>query len=218
MEARKATCSSAGMWNRSMMDQTEWSGVLDEWTELAAAFLRAKQRIPNDIIVHEFLAAGTVRRPPAEPESVTACEARIGRKLPASYTSFLTVSNGANLVFVGGSIELAPVERIGWFRDVDPQVCSVWSRDQPPMLDSEYLRYDDSGDPVKFRGEYVPLSLCVSSLRWPDLFLLNPEVRDSDGEWEAWAMFPQLPGLIRRPSFATLLLRFFHRLESAVAA
>ena len=78
-------------------------------------------------------------------------------------------------------------------------------RDEPSFTDEEYLVYDQTQDPARFRVEYLESALEVSDIGDSAIYLLNPKVVTPNGEWEAWLFANWLPGASRHRSFAELM-------------
>lgn len=144
--------------------------------------------------------------PPAAEAEVRELEERLGVQLPPSYRQFLLFANGW-----GGDDDcrLLRVAEIGRLRDVDPVIAEIWSRPKPEnswsVPDELYFVYGAEQDSIHFRGEYVRDTLLIGY--WDDgTALLNPHVRTTEGEWEAWHLAPSLPGATRYPSFWDLAM------------
>ncbi|MGW3351175.1 SMI1/KNR4 family protein [Nonomuraea rubra] len=144
--------------------------------------------------------------PPATAAEVHKLEERLGVELPPSYRQFLLFANG------WGSDDdccLLRVAEVGWLRDVDPPRAKIWSAPKPEnswsVPDELYFVYGPEQDSIHYRGEYVPDTLLAGY--WSDgVALLNPHVRTSEGEWEAWHLAPWLPGANRYRSFWELAM------------
>jgi hypothetical protein len=122
----------------------------------------------------EFL--GSAGHPPATEDDVLAAERRIGVRLPPSYRNFLLASDGLSAeVF---AVDLLPAKKIGWLREVEPELLAAWSTpdmdffaDQAAILEQCLLiSLDDGG-----AGHY--------------LFLHVGEVAEN-GEWRAYEWWP----------------------------
>ncbi|MCG5215998.1 SMI1/KNR4 family protein [Streptosporangium sp. KLBMP 9127] len=144
----------------------------------------------------------------ASEAEITQHQERLGVGLPPSYRQFLRVTNGWD-VMEDPPVHLAPLAKIGWLRDLDPHLATMWS-DQDPRYslphvpDEEYFVYGADQDPVHLRPEYVPDTLRIGEYD-DGVLLLNPRVKTADGEWEAWYMAPWLAGAQRFRSFWDLM-------------
>lgn len=101
---------------------------------------------PSSIELHEEMdepIPSTILHPPAPESSISATESRLATSLPASYASYLRISNGNDAAF-GGIINEAPLwacEDIRWLRD-DEEYFADLHVDIPtnmaPILDEVY--------------------------------------------------------------------------------
>ena len=132
--------------------------------------------------------------PPATEAQITAAEKRLGKTLPPSYREFLTITNGWRVMsnFID---DVWSADKIIWLRDFDPQLIELWGE-----MDDEGETYIDD---VKYA--HMKSTLVISD--WGDaaILLLNPEVINADGEWEAWFFANWNPGAQPFPSFGALL-------------
>ena len=180
-----------------------WRPFLETWSrELIEA--GAYPDLPPEVV-----ESGWLGFPGATEEQLNVVEARVGVRLPPSYREFLTVSNGWRQT--GNSIwRIWSTEEVDWFRVrnaewIDAYVNPFGGLDAPPLTDEEYLVYDDTQDPVRFRVEYLESALEISETGDSAIYLLNPNVVTPDGEWEAWLFANWLPGANRHRSFAELI-------------
>src|SRR5262249_3381412 len=73
------------------------------------------------------------------------------------------------------------------------------------LTDEEYLVYGEEQDSGLFRTEYLESALEISDVGDSAVLLLNPEVVDDTGEWEAWLFANWIPGARRYRSFRELM-------------
>ncbi|MFF0243297.1 SMI1/KNR4 family protein [Streptosporangium sandarakinum] len=175
-----------------------WPGLLRRAGR--AAVERASWDVPEPPDPRSWLGAPGV----VESELVEH-ERRLGVRLPPSYRGFLRVTDGWD----GKGIAcgpLLPVGRIGWVRDLDPQLVDIWSSQDDDLRpsDEDYFVYGEGQDTIHVRGEYVPDTLMIGEYD-DGVYLLNPHIRTPDGEWEAWYMAPWLAGAERCRSFWDLM-------------
>jgi hypothetical protein len=121
---------------------------------------------------------------------------RLGRRLPPSYRSFLQVTNG----FIQPGVIVPRVfgtDEADWYRVGHQDVIDVWT---------EALRGQDTAGLDTFE-RYLPSCLQVSEVErvGSAVYLLNPEVVDAAGEWEAFYFAHWVPGANRYPSFEALM-------------
>ncbi|MER5650694.1 SMI1/KNR4 family protein [Streptosporangium sp. NPDC002524] len=133
-------------------------------------------------------------------------EERLGVRLPPSYREFLQVTNGWDKKTYS-SLHLLPVAELGWTRDVDPYLAEVWGPkpSSPDISDEDYFVYGAGQDPMHIRDEYMPGTLYISEYLEGQVYLLNPHIVMSDGEWEAWSFATWKPGVTRFRSFWDLM-------------
>lgn len=137
--------------------------------------------------------------PPNSESEILRLEKRLGAILPPSYRRFLQFSDGHGDDETG----LYRAARVGWLRDEDPGVIEAWSTprgEQPSVPDELYFVYGRRQDCIHIRGEYLPDMLLIGYGDDGE-FLLNPHVRTSEGEWEAWYLAPWKPGADRYRTF-----------------
>lgn len=138
---------------------------------------------------------------------IVATERRLGIQLPPSYRSFFMVTNGWSQL-TSSIYQLWPVESIDWFRIKHQGWIDIWLqayRTAVPVSDSEYCVYGADQYAARFRPAYLPMTVEISSVEEHAVYLLNPEVMTSDGEWEAWLLASWLPGAHRYRSFWELM-------------
>ena len=80
-------------------------------------------------------------------------------------------------------------------------------REREEVADDEYFAYSS---PEDFRPEHLKETLQISAVGDSAVLLLNPQVIDEHGEWEAWFFANWLPGVRRFRSFAELMDSQYH--------
>jgi hypothetical protein len=177
----------------------DWDRWLDEWQhQLLERYDPTKADAFRDpLVTGEVLASRRLAMPGATEAQVAALEARLGARLPPSYRSFLLSANG----FLQPGIivpRLLGTDEVSWLRDVDPETIAAWTAGVD--LDPE------SSAPDTFERS-LPHTLRVSARETigTAMYLLNPDVIDADGEWEAWFFAHWSPGVSRYPSFRALM-------------
>jgi hypothetical protein len=137
----------------------------------------------------------------ATEEEVAHHEERLGRRLPPSYREFVQVANG----WGGIHFPLLHLCKLGWTRDVDPELGEIWAPEPdetlPTVSDKDYFVYGRGQDCVHLRREYMPDTLRIAKYVEGQTFMLNPHVVTPDGEWEAWDFATWYPGAVRYRSF-----------------
>lgn len=151
----------------------------------------------------------------ASAEQLLKAESRLKIKLPPSYRTFLSASNG----WRNASSEvpvLKSVESIRWFKREHRDWVQAYT---DPMHGAEallpaardYFNYAEA-DNVNFDVKHLAQTLCISEVGDSAVLLLNPMVIWPDGEWETWLFANWLPGATRYRSFADWMRHEFARL------
>jgi hypothetical protein len=178
--------------------------------------IRIREDLPSDVLASAWLGYNG-----ASEQEIGELEKRLGKRLPPSYRSFLSVTNGWRQC--GPFIDkLWACSEVRWFRErhqdwidayLHPEksgIQIVWPEGQepqepPPMTDEEYLTYDDKQDSCRFRTEYLQTALEISDCGDSAILLLTPGTIDEAGEWEAWLFANWMPGAHRYRSFRELM-------------
>ena len=142
-------------------------------------------------------------------DELAATEQRLGARLPFSYRQFLLEVNGCAMLDLahGG---LLPADRIGWLRDLSWNLLTSFCEPLAELEDiseDEHLCYGREQDCGRFRRAYVADLLQIGDEYDGSVYLLNPRVVDSSGEWEAWSFAHWYPGVCRHPSFEGLVTK-----------
>lgn len=174
----------------------------DEMVHVIARWDAAVVEYSNDVLEREGAAArgaplATVLHSPTDPGEIAALERRIGHRLPASYRQFLKVSDGADASTEGldsPGLGLLPCARVGWFADAEPDLPHLepfeyaegWHEPgcDPGDTELDWLSHAFvTGESSAFSNHLTHL-LALSPLDEHTAVLLNPLVRDVDGEWQ----------------------------------
>jgi hypothetical protein len=141
----------------------------------------------------------------ATEEQLLKAETKLKLKLPPSYRTFLSASNGLKQASRAVSV-LKPVEKLKWFgrehRDwVQAYVSPMQGMELPLPAEQDYFNYagEDRGS---FDTKHLAQTLCISEVGDSAVLLLNPMVVWPDGEWEVWFFANWIPGAMRYRSFA----------------
>ena len=180
----------------------EWERWLWEWNGQLLARVDARERdaFRDPAVTLEVIASGWLGFPGASEAQIAELEARLGARLPPSYRSFLQASNG---FLQPGMIvpRLLPIAEVDWYRANHQDTIDSWTEGiaavagMPPR------------DPTAFE-HHLPHALQVSGVErvGSAVYLLNPDVVDAEGEWEAFYFAHWVPGVNRYPSFRALML------------
>uniref|UniRef100_A0A832H3C8 SMI1/KNR4 family protein n=1 Tax=Oscillatoriales cyanobacterium SpSt-402 TaxID=2282168 RepID=A0A832H3C8_9CYAN len=183
----------------------DWDNLLSHLNQTLIEAMREDMQQPS---ASEIPASGWLGYPGASEELIVQAETRLGTQLPPSYREFLQVSNGWRRSD-WTELELWSVEQIDWFRSRNLDWINCWqpyTPERPSIPDAQYFVYGEEQDPVHLRREYLETALEISSNSGDgDIYLLIPEVVDSNGEWEAWHFGNKLPGAYRYRSFYELM-------------
>jgi hypothetical protein len=189
------------------MDAWQWRELLTQWSKDVLASSH-RQDLSSEVI-----ASGWLEYPPATEDQIIQAETRLKTRLPSSYREFLKVSNGWHKPSILIN-HLSPVEEIDWFvtryRDWfnDWMVGRQYGQDLyeslDPVPDEEYFVYGEEQNPLTFREEFFQTALAISDAGNTAIYLLNPQIRTAEGEWEAW-FFEMEIGVVRYRSFWELM-------------
>jgi HEAT repeat protein len=187
------------------MSAFDWKGLLQQWTDYLLASPAADE-LPADVRDANWL--GT---PAATDGQIASAEQRLGIPLPPSYRAFLKVSNGWDRLS-HPIRRLWRTDEIQWFKKGHRDWIAAYT---VPSLygprwevpDAEYFSYDN---PMDFKPNHLKETLQISEVGDSEVFLLNPQVIDQEGEWEAWFFANWLPGVHRFRSFRELMESDYH--------
>jgi cell wall assembly regulator SMI1 len=172
---------------------------LSEWGQLLADISRvqlADRRIAADMPDRK-IAAGWLGEHGATETEITSAEQRLGVRLPPSYRAFLAETNGFDQI--GPFIyRLYGAAEIDWFRVRYQDWIDAYQIGDD-ISPEEHLA--DPENCVRFRTAYLSSCLQISDVGDSAVVLLNPEVVNCEGEWEAWFFANWKPGATRYSSF-----------------
>lgn len=175
----------------------DWKHLLTNWSmQLMQSSLAAEIDPPPE-------STDWLGFKPATKRNIQDLEKRLGVTLPPSYKNFLRVSNGwmRTTPFIG---RIRPTEEVDWFRVENKHWVEVYSQGGSEKPDEEYYVYHAEGA-ADHRAEHMASLLQISDAD-DGVYLLNPMAVTPDGEWEAWFFANWVPGAVRFPSFAHLML------------
>ena len=206
------------------MSSFDWRSFLLRWSQIILTSMsdEERQQLPQEV-----LESGWLGYPGATDEQIVKAEARLQRQLPPSYREFLKVTNGWRQTAKGNDSfnhKLWSTDEIGGFVMRHPRWIEAFtdrhetadiSLEDPDELDDywnpigisndEYFVYGEEQDPSKIRIEYLRTAVEISDVGIDSIYLLNPQVVNSEGEWEAWFFADYLPGADRYPSFREMM-------------
>lgn len=179
-----------------------WRTLLTRWSQ-AVITSRFAADLPGEVI-----NVGWLGYPGASAAQIAAAETRLNTTLPPSYREFLRVTNGwrRTTPFVA---HLSSTETIQWYVRTDQPEIDHWLQEEvlsypvTPISDDDYLVYG-TDDEQPFRPEYLQTALVISGYT-DGIYLLNPQTRTAEGEWEAWFLAYWMPTPVRYRSFCDLM-------------
>ncbi len=98
-----------------------------------------------------------------------------------------------------------PAAEVGWFRVENEQWVDAYAECGSDLPDEEYYDYSKGSAP-DHRAAHMKSLVQISDVD-DGVYLLNPEAVTPNGEWEAWFFANWVPGAVRYPSFAHLMLQ-----------
>jgi hypothetical protein len=189
---------------KEFMTVYHWRKFLTQWSEQVFASQELARAMPVEVRTSRWLGY----RGAAEAQ-LASTEMRLRATLPPSYREFLRVTDGWGLIsshFVG---RLWPTKKVEWLTVSRPKWFNNemgWEAVSVFIPDQEYFVYGEEQDPaLTMRFEYLASALEISDIDDGKIFLLNPQIITSEGEWEAWYFSNWLPGAMRYRSFWELM-------------
>ena len=179
------------------MPSFPWERLLAQWTEEIALYSDGQ-----DDPALQIQRTGLSSAVGATEDQIKASEARLGVTFPPSYRQFLHVSNG----WQAAGRRLRPLDEVQWFAAEEPETVDAWTRAglDDTVSDEEYLVYGDRAN-QPLRAEYLQTALAIGD-HDEGTYLLNPQTRTPEGEWEAWFFAHWVPGADRYRSFWDLMV------------
>ena len=185
------------------MIAVEWKSFLQRYSDEVLA-TELEQPLPADVRAARWLGFDA-----ASEAAITATEARLGQRLPASLREFYGVTNGWRHASLWKALEssVRPVEELGWLADREPHlhhlVCQTEETPGPFKNDPDGTRLAAYREE---QGTRVKRSLLIGVVDC-SYWLLDPGPAPHCGEWPAgiWAYY--LPAMEwRAPSFSLLMV------------
>ena len=169
------------------MPDYAWKTLMTQWNELLFTS-EITEDVPEPIRQAHWLG-----NPGASEAQLHQLERRIGRSLPPSYRDFLRFSNGWG--------------KLNEFIDM------LWSTKEVDWFSARYQdwAYDWADGFPEY--EFLPTALQISDVGDAAVLLLNPQVVDENGEWEAWFVATWNP---EGRSFSSFLELMQHEFEGFV--
>lgn len=160
--------------------------------------------------------------PAAAEEQIREAEQRLNVHFPPSYRQFLAVSNGWRGL-TDGVDHLFTTEEVDWLNQREATRIDIMMQGyEDPCTDERYLTYDEKNEAVFdcYRSSYLQTALQISTRKWGmgDIWLLNPLVVTSEGEWEAWHDTGHEYGPFRYKSFWDMVQNECNRYRRSIDA
>lgn len=186
------------------MNTNEWREFLRNWQK---EVLQCADYVEEYQVLSWFpeLANGP-QSATGDEENILELETRLGTKLPSTYRNFLLAAE--DWCHITMFVKFLPAKDVDWFYNTDKEWVDIWNEDTEDLdiPDDEYFVYGEEQDPVNIRREYMKSCLKISSDSDGYVFLLNPEIRNDNDEWESWSFGNKYPGAIRYKSFEKLMI------------
>jgi len=182
----------------------DWKPFLKQWSEEMLDVAEYVDDLPQEAVETRWLGF-----PGATEEQIAEAEHRLEMTLPPSYREFLKVTNGwqqPDAFWPSNAGSLWSIEQVEWFsvRNQDWIDCYVKPFQEGRLQavpDDQYFVYGEGQDcSLSLHLEYLQTALEISDTG-DGVYLLNPKVVDSGGEWEAWFFANWNPGANRYRSF-----------------
>ena len=180
----------------------DWKTFLADFSVELLRNNEIRESLPEEVVERGWMGF-----PGATEAEIEELEIRLGVRLPNSYRNFLKISNGWRNTgyFIN---HVWSTKEVVWFRERHADWIKAYEvphRGTPILSDEEYLVYDDKQDSAVFRVEHLESALEISDIGDDAIYLLNPEIKNADGEWEAWFFANWNPGAVRHQSFLDLM-------------
>ncbi len=190
-----------------------------EWTKFLVRWNQALLRDPNVVVElsADVVASGWLGYPAATDMDIAQAEERLGTTLPQSYRDFLRVSNGWRQP-TWYIPKLWSTEEVEWFSVRNQDWIDIANEDSEPVPDEDYFVYGKEQMTYNIRTEYLRAALEISASGDGAVFLLNPQVVITGGEWEAWLFANKYPGAARFHSFLEMMQEQYENSSSRLQA
>ena len=206
------------------MESFEWKRFLEQWSQdvlecitQTKEFL-AKNKLHYDNYEKQAFTKGSLGFLGATEAQIVNAENRLGTILPPSYKEFLETSNGwFQLNFSAEHTKIFSAEEIEWLHlsNNDRLIFLLNIFEEKfsfSTSDENYFVYGEKQDPIHIRSEYLKTGLAISQEADGGLYLLNPKIINTSGEWEAWFFSVHHPGAYRYQSFRDLMKAEYERI------
>ena len=176
-----------------------WLPLLERWSR---QWLNVREYITE--LPDEVIESGWLGYPGASEQQIHDLEQRFGRSLPGSYRSFLRLTNGWRRTspFIE---QLWSTAEVDYFHVRNQEWIDILIDVAPPVSAKEHSSYGDDQEVLTYRADHLREVVQISDVGDAAVYLLNPQVVASDGEWEAWFLASWAAGVRRYRSFWDLM-------------
>ena len=189
-------------------DSENWREFLACWDREILGSVKLEGAVTS--MERQVLARNGQRNKHASEKAIAEAEKRLGTELPKSLKDFWRASNGLmHLRLDADNGLIYGAETVSWLQSSNPDL--IPESNGAPISDKDYFEYGPDQDPIYLRDAYIQSMLVVSDVVDSGVYLLNPEVKTQDGEWEAWFLGWKLPGALRFKSFAHLMRYSYYK-------
>ncbi|MCA9884985.1 MAG: SMI1/KNR4 family protein [Anaerolineae bacterium] len=198
------------------MTENEWLEFMIRWNKTILDNVEYLEPIPEHLIEKKWLGnAG------ATDQEIRQLEARLEKKLPSSYKSFLRVTNGWNGILTNSIYSMDTTISINWFivryrNWFDQFILGTEFEEQADNFinnDADHS-YGPNQNTHNFSIAHWKRTLAISERGDSAVLLLNPLVVDESGEWEAWHFANWNPGARKFKSFSVMMIELYTMFES----
>ena len=158
-----------------------------------------KGSLPKD-----FVAKGWLGNPGATEAQLQFLEERLKTTLPPSYRAFLAFSNGWEGIDPPFIDRLWSTDQIEWFVKRHEDWIEDWIDDG--SLSEEQYRTERIRKTSRTKYAHLKAALEISMLGDGAIMLLDPQIINEFGEWEALDFSNGTPGVWRFPSFWAMMV------------
>ena len=208
------------------MKQFNWTIFLERWNQEALELIDKffEEEVDEWEYAEQAFKRGTFLFPGATASQIKKLEDHLGIQLPSSYKAFLMVSNGWIHYngFEPDYTKLFSTEEINWLHltTEEKEITENWINElydapEDEVSDEDYFVYGEAQDEAVIRTHYLQTALAISVGMCGSVYLLNPQIITSNGEWEAWYFSVDHPGAFRYPSFQEMMEADYQRFRES---
>lgn len=187
----------------------EWKKFLTCWeAEILGRIKLEKNRVESE---EQVLKNNGIKSAGASDKDIQLLEKKLRTTLPKSVVDFLRASNGILVPY--DDTHVYGSKSIDYFVKLKPRIARDWMSgyELPIKHDKNYFDYKNQLQ-LNTMPRFIELDkmLMISDVFDGGVYLLNPEVKTKNDEWEAWILSWDLPGAYRFPSFAHMVINIYY--------